>query len=434
MDTGSNAKASQTALSVAGQKLLSHWNADLILSQVIKDAVKVLGGTGGDITLRDPGQAVYRSVAIYNLPEAMLSLAIPPNQSLSSAIFATGQPQIVRDYREFPARVPLLSNLGHRSTIGVPLNADEEVIGALIVTTSHERQFQERDIDVLMAFANMAAIAIQGTRLHSENLQSMARLARAARKLDQQAKKLRLLLSRVFDAQEEERRRIARGLHDSVVQSILASHLELSLAQQVLSTAPADAIRCIAAASGFLDEAHSEIRGVINNLRPARLDKDGLIGALDYLVSSTEDSLGLQCSFTVIGRPSSLDANKEITVYRIVQEAIANIRKHSAATRASIRIQFEPKRLIAMVEDNGIGFDPSRADGSYAAERLGLVSMRERAESVRGKLCIDSRIGRGTVISLMIPLTDVDDYTSLTDELLSEWLKSAGAAFEHSEE
>ena len=405
MPCKSDARARQSVLSAAGQKLLSHWNANVILFQIVQDAVKMADGDGGALTLKDLGQGVYRCVAIHNLPEEMLSIPIPPDQSLASRVYETGEPQMVGDYEQFPRRLPTLSHLQLKAAVGVPLKVDEEVIGALVVsTTSGERRFQERDLDVLIRFANMAAIAIQNARLHSELSQSMAQLTRAKRKLDQQARKLRLLLSRVFDAHEEERRRIAMGLHDSVVQSIVAAHLELSLAAQVVPTAPMDARRYISTASSFLDEAHSEIRSVIMNLRPARLDKDGLIVALEQLVKSTQDSLGLQCSFTVIGQPKQLDPLKEITVYRILQEAIGNVWKHAAASHLSVRIQFESKRLIAAVEDDGKGFDITRADNNCADEHLGLMTMRERTESVGGSLNIDSKVGRGTLVRFSVPL------------------------------
>lgn len=421
MSYRSNAKERENLLSVAGQKLLSRWNADVILSQVVEGAVKIVDGVGGALTLKDPEEGLCRCVAIYNLPEQMLLEPIRPAQSLASVIYLTGQPQVVDDYTQFPGQLPILSHLKLKSTVGVPLKVDEEVIGALVVsTTSEERRFGNRDLDMLVRFASMAAIAIQNARLHYENLQSMAQLAEAKRKLDQQARTLRLLLSRVFDAHEEERRRIAMGLHDSVVQSIVAAHMELSLAQQLALIAPSDAIKYIITATNFLSEAHTEIRGVIMNLRPARLDKDGLLGALDHLIKGTQMSLGLQCSFTVIGEPRSLDPSKEITVYRIVQEAIGNVWKHADATRLSLRIQFGQRRLVVVIEDNGKGFDITRVDGDCAFEHLGLVTMRERTESVGGTLSIDSRIGRGTLVRVTIPLGDPQNTSILSEKSMAE--------------
>ena len=210
---------------------------------------------------------------------------------------------------------------------------------------------------------------------------------------------LRGLSRRFWAVLEEERRRIARDLHDEAGQIMTALKLELDLARA--ESATNRRTRRLENASTLAGRVLEELRRVTRDLRPGALDELGLGPSLEALVSRFRDSTGLDAECRLAAPLPTLDGDAETTIFRFVQEALTNVARHARAKRADVIVEQEGSALRASVADDGVGFEPARAvDGS----RLGLVGMIERARLHDGQLVIDSARGKGTRVTLQLPI------------------------------
>jgi signal transduction histidine kinase len=207
---------------------------------------------------------------------------------------------------------------------------------------------------------------------------------------------------RLLSAQEQERRRLARDLHDGVGQTLTALTLTLDAAESLLwagpQRPPEHARAAIRRAQELAAAALEETRGVAFQLRPARLHETGLVAAIQELARMAGRRVDVVAEPALI-RLGLLAADAEVEAYRIVQEALGNALRHAAADRIAIEIGRAGERLVVRVVDDGVGFDPSRAEG------LGLPGMRERAAAIGAVLAVASRPGHGTTVTLSIPLS-----------------------------
>jgi signal transduction histidine kinase len=209
----------------------------------------------------------------------------------------------------------------------------------------------------------------------------------------------RQLLEKVIASQEEERRRIARELHDSTSQNLTSLIVGLRMIEENCRQCPAQpkALELRAVASRTLEEVHE----LSLRLRPRILDDLGLAAALERLAAEWEARYKIPID-VAIRLNERLPGAVETAIYRIVQEALTNIVRHAQAHSASILIERRGNMLRAIIEDDGIGFDPQTRFGEH---HLGLLGMRERAELLGGKLVIESAPGAGTSLLIEIPLS-----------------------------
>ena len=259
--------------------------------------------------------------------------------------------------------------------------------------TSHEpRKFSSGDIQLLESIAAQIAIAIENARLHQE----------VQRKDEIRGE----LLREIFSIQEEERRRIARELHDetSQVMASLAANLE---AASGMLPATADKTKAILRKAqdlsiSILDETHK----LIYELRPTLLDDLGLVAAVRWLADNNLRAAGIKVIFRTVGQVRRLPHQLEATFFRVIQEAIGNIVKHAHAKNVSVSLHFKKSTIRVHIRDDGKGFDVEEAIASKDRPRgLGLLGMKERVELMSGTLSIRSRHdGGGTEIESEIPI------------------------------
>ncbi len=224
-------------------------------------------------------------------------------------------------------------------------------------------------------------------------------LGRLARRLNRMAEELQTLLqTREALAALEERNRLARDLHDAVKQQVFAAGMQIAAARARIDADPKKAKAHLAEAEELVRQAQEELTALIRQLRPAALEGKGLAAALREYVADWSRRTGIRARVRIQGeRPLPLPA--EQALFRALQEALANVARHSGAARAEVGLAWDDEGLRAWVRDDGRGFDPAAARG----KGLGLASMEERIRSVGGTLEVDSRPGAGTTVRMWIP-------------------------------
>ncbi|MFC1926044.1 PAS domain S-box protein [Chloroflexota bacterium] len=212
---------------------------------------------------------------------------------------------------------------------------------------------------------------------------------------------LRYYLQQATRAQEEERKRIARELHDETLQNliVISRQMEKITSSEALWEESLEVVRGL---KKQIEVAVQEMRRFSHNLRPSVLDDLGLLPALELLVDDIEKE-GINTSFKVIGGMRRLSPEVEVMLFRIAQEAVRNISRHAQASEAELAIEFNDSRLRMSIKDNGIGLELLQSIGEQASlGKLGLVGMRERARLLGGTMTVDSTSGKGTTIAVEV--------------------------------
>jgi two-component system sensor histidine kinase UhpB len=211
--------------------------------------------------------------------------------------------------------------------------------------------------------------------------------------------------SLIFESIEDERRRIGRELHDETSQSLAAALLNIDMALRGFEGCGPEVQDRVATARALITHCLAQIKLLVYDLRPSMLDDFGLAPALKWYVKTHLDLSGLTVETDLDAADRRLPADVETGLYRIAQESLSNVVKHSGATRATLRLETRPGYAAVAVEDNGVGFD--REDTAPdAADRygVGMLSMRERTAALGGTFRVESAVGRGTRIYVVIPL------------------------------
>ena len=239
----------------------------------------------------------------------------------------------------------------------------------------------------------------------NDTAHDLARLQEATL-AEERARALRERVIQVTTAQEEERRRISRDLHDGLGPSLAAIGNQLRACQLMVDTDPQRAKAELDEIARGLKGHVQEVRELIHDLRPLALDQLGLIGAVEQHVAGFSRESGIPSSFIRSGEPA-LNPFAEVTVFRVIQECLTNVQKHANASQVEVRLQTLDGGLRAMVKDDGRGFDPTVVAYGSAGEGMGLLNMRERAELLGGGLSIERGPSGGCEVILHIPLTEV---------------------------
>jgi two-component system, NarL family, sensor histidine kinase DevS len=267
--------------------------------------------------------------------------------------------------------------LGARTGLWVPLVVRDRAIGVLVAQDkedSDDARFTAEDLRIAEAFAERAALAIDLSE----------RVARDA-------------LRRVVAGQELERQRLARELHDETGQALTSILLGLKAIEEAGNGQ--DVRKSVRELRGLVVGTLQDVRRLAVELRPKALDDFGLVPALQRLAETFAEQTGIRVHVQAALGDSRLSGETETALYRIVQEALTNIIKHAQAATVSVVLTRKGDRVVAVIEDDGRGFDPT----DTRDERLGLLGMRERITLVNGKLSVESRPGEGTTIAVEVP-------------------------------
>lgn len=294
--------------------------------------------------------------------------------------------------RAFDTREPAYENepSSGLSFVSVPLMSQDKTIGVLCL--AHRTAFS--NYAVIHTLARHLGIALENARLYAE-LQEKERLRGH-------------LLERAVAAQEEERKRIARELHDETGQLLTALAVGLGGVEQTIEQDPGRAQRQIAELKNMTMTAIDSLRQFVSDLRPSVLDDLGLVPALRWFAEQSAKRAQLQVDFQVVGVKRRLTSQVETVLFRIAQEGLNNIGRHARATRALVRLEFAATKVLLSVEDDGCGFAVEQILGAQPQRRAwGLLGVQERIELVGGKFNVESELGRGTRLRVEIPITEV---------------------------
>jgi len=210
----------------------------------------------------------------------------------------------------------------------------------------------------------------------------------------------------VLRAREEERRKLAREIHDGPAQVLANLVLRVEICQRLLERDPVQAREELARLKELLRGTLHGIREILADLRPLAVEELGFVEAARRYLAEVERRSGLRVRFALRGDGGALhlDPEAELAAYRLVQESVSNVLKHAGATRVDVTVTVGPRHLGLTVRDNGCGFDPSGIQPGSTGSGFGLAGMQERVELLGGTLKILSRAGVGTTVRIRIPL------------------------------
>lgn len=220
-----------------------------------------------------------------------------------------------------------------------------------------------------------------------------------------------LLGLKIIKAQEEERQRVARDIHDGPAQMLSNVVLKAEICERLIDVDLDQARNELQNLKKIVRDSLQDVRKIIYNLRPMSLDDLGLIPTLQRYILTFQEESGISVSFITKGSEPELKSVISLTVFRIVQEALSNVAKHARANNAVTQLEFLEKNLKLYVYDDGIGFDTAKLNdrNEDITSGFGLVSMRERVELLGGDMRISSKPGKGTRLNIIIPFTQEEE-------------------------
>ena len=309
---------------------------------------------------------------------------LPLGAGVTGWVASHQKPAVIVENKEADPRyrpIPALRGSEFTSMASVPMASHlAGLVGVLNVHTRDRREFTERDLRLLTMIGTLVAGAVHQARLHRQ----LAGRERAHERFVEQ----------VVAAQEAERRRLARDIHDGISQRLVSLGYHLDAADRTATTDPAYAAEQIVLARGLAALSLDEARAAIGGLRPPVLDDLGLAGGLAILARSVPE---LEVVLELCD--DRLPEHVEVALYRIAQEALQNVQKHAGARMARLTFTADAELARLEVRDDGVGFSAEGPTSGY-----GLNSMAERAELIGGTVTIRSRPGAGTSVMTVVPL------------------------------
>ena len=343
--------------------------------RLVRDTVtETLGAGDADLWLARDDR--YRPVAGHSLAD------LPAGGPLVAWLEREQRPLRLRPEDPSPAAAELRQT---GAVLAVPLLLGKRLLGILTLADKRSGEpYGDEDLDLLAALGPSAALALENARLHEERLAM-----------------LRQQFTQVAAVQDEERRRIARELHDGVGPSLASLRIRLRTVHKLLQRAQNPMAAEVEELAEQAQASIRDIRRLIDDLRPAVLDELGLVAALREYVARYQEDQGIAVTLALPDQAPRLPPALETALFRIVQEALANVARHAQADRAEVALSYGSGQVTLSVLDRGRGFDPqTRRPGSH----LGLWSMQERVEPFGGRFQVESAPGRGTRLTVTVPL------------------------------
>jgi signal transduction histidine kinase len=383
--------AALRALQRVGQSLASELNLEPLLKNILCSAIEVMDASAGSLLLIDPAtdELVFEVIEGRKVPQGQ---HMAKDKGIAGWVVTNRRPLIVNDVDKIETDTEFKTD----SLICVPLLAKGKTLGALEVLNKRSGEsFNDDDLDILTAFAAQSATAIENARLYRDLWKERDRIAAI---------------------EEEVRKRLARDIHDGPAQLLSAIIMSAQFAKEILVRTPEklDKLREeLEELEPLAAKALHQVRTMLFDLRPVVLETQGLAPALESYVKHLRLANDFAVSLEVKDFYERLDARTEAAIFSTVQEAVSNVRKHAHASHLELALAKHDGNLVVTLHDDGQGFEMARVDRSHNQRgSLGLLKMREKAEMLNGEFSIESAIGQGTLVRLIVPLPPSDGTNS----------------------
>ena len=266
----------------------------------------------------------------------------------------------------------------------IPLRAGFQIFGAIVIGSDTAVKFDKEHFELFNGVSDQAVIALQNAQLYQ---------------------RLEAEKQRIIEADEEARKELARDLHDGPTQTIAAIAMRINFIRSLLSRDPEQALGELEKVEELAKQTSKEIRGMLFTLRPLVLETQGLGPAVETVIARIKETDGLNIRLVGGEHGELINDQAQSVVFSIVEEALGNARKYARAKQIQVRFWQEDNLFVALIQDNGVGFDVQAVNHDYSSRgSLGMVNMRERADRIDGSLRLDSTPGHGTSVTLVVPL------------------------------
>jgi len=391
------------ALSHISSAISGLQDLDTILRITLDSVLKLINSDiGGILFLDDETDRLYYRVERGLSPKYAEEMRIPIGEGIAGSVAASGEPIVLEDISRDPraAYPDLISKEGLRGFASIPLKTKDRVIGVMNIASHVAKRFAADDVSLLSSIGDYLGTAIEQARLYD-------RLTRAS-------ERYQTLLQHALTAQEQERKRIARELHDETSQAITSLTLSLQALigmAEVKEIGDREFLDTLKATHSYAVYAGNEIIKLMKELRPTLLDELGMPAAIHRYAKDTLQTKGINVTAEFTGTDRRFPPEVEVTLFRVAQGLIGNILEHSQAKNASIKLECNAGECVLRIEDDGVGFDVSKLTRVDPSGRgAGVFTLKERVGLVGGHCRIDSRPGRGTRIVAKIPVTRGESY------------------------
>ncbi|OGO16287.1 MAG: hypothetical protein A2Z02_03625 [Chloroflexi bacterium RBG_16_48_7] len=371
------------------KSIISELNAGKIFNHIVRIVcIETRAEKVSLLLLNDTGDRLIVKAAIGLHKSVVGKAAQPPDDQISWSVIKLRKALLINPSARKNGDRPHVNRI---SALCVPLSIKGKIIGVINCSKTNGGAFTESDLELLSILAGQAAIAIENAKLFND--------------VNEHKSSIEMFLRKSLTAQEDERKRISSELHDSLAQWIVSASYSTQLSDSLISMSKYDDARNeIKRAYKILDQSIKELRRVILDLHPVILSEMGLVEGIKQHIESFFHGQQTVVNFKTVGVPHSLLPTQDIVIYRIVLEALNNIRKHAKAAKVDVVIRFGSSEVLIRIEDNGCGFDlAATLQRETANGNIGLLSMRERAEMVGGSLNITSIPEKGTKVIVRIP-------------------------------
>jgi PAS domain S-box-containing protein len=392
-----------------------------LIDTTLDALMQSFGATTGAISMVSPDGQMLEVTSARGYSDEELAgfkrVVIAEGLTAAAQVAATGEPVWARDNAAYLQGFPRSSAVYQRGRDNacavVPVKVKQRVVGVIALNFEHERDFNPEDRDLLMTLSTQCGQAMERMQLYEEmrrlNLQLEARVQDRTRQLEttivqlrKSREQLRELSGQLLAAVEEERKRISQEVHDELGQALTVIKMDLGFARRKLNGDSSDVAQRLDETMGHIDETIRIMRRIATDLRPGILDSLGLEAAIESLVQDFDSRTGIRCNLLKSSSDRPIfDKDISIAAYRIVQEALTNIARHSRATEVDITYAADDERLYIEIHDNGVGISDAPESG---AKSLGLRGMHERARHVHGTVMVQGGPGKGTTVMLDVGL------------------------------
>jgi signal transduction histidine kinase len=370
---------------------LSAINLTSLLERVLVVTGGIFGAHVGVVLLADSESNRLRVRSATGMaPEFGAGIAIAPGQGFTGQIFETGEPDMLSDLTHTTGVLNRELRERARALWGVPLKINDRVIGVMILGFEKPYGWLPTELELLRAVAERSAMAIDRARMTDALREREIRIVE--------------LSGHLLKAQEEERKRISRELHDETGQALMVIRLYLGMLDGTVKTH--EAKEKIGELLAVVDRTIEGIRRIIGRLSPLVLQELGMISAIRKEAKDLHKTAGVQARVDISENVGRLDPVIETAIYRVVQESLHNVAKHAQAQNVDIQMERKGETLKLVIEDDGTGIRPVT---NPMRPSFGMAGMQERITTLGGQMKVESRKGEGTKISITVPLPACTD-------------------------